>query len=395
MRAGIPYLFRGVAASEGMCGLVVHNGPVLVPSPIISPIRKPRNLRRSSSALNLFKRVEQKVEKTTREVGTAPPLATRQEMASTGVLKTEVQISEEFAWMKERSMGLHDPSSAFTSAKLVENIGKNRYKDVFAVEHSRVRLHGLLGNDYINANHVKCDGRHASGKDAGEEAYICTQAPLPTTMEDFWRMVWEQRTGVIVMLTRLFEGGKRKADCYWPTEGEEIWFGTFLVIGLRCKVSEGVTVRTFRIVPFVDGKGVGSRDVFHLQYGGWNDMGVPSASGVLHLVKLANLCKAMVAKRTRPGQTVGPTIVHCSAGIGRAGTFVAIDEALRCVRAQLHGNAWDAVSKLNVPKIVMDLRLQRMSMVQTQDQYRFIHEVLRHWATTLQPLPLAPVVAAC
>lgn len=328
-------------------------------------------------------------------MGSCVPQIARQEMASSGVLKTEEQITEEFTWLRERSSGLHDPSAAFSSAKLEENIGKNRYKDVFALEHSRVRLRGLLGNDYINANHVKCNGSHAAGKEAGEEAYICTQAPLPSTMEDFWRMVWEQRTGVIVMLTRLFEGGKRKADCYWPTEGEEIWFGSFLVIGLRCKESEGVTVRTFRIVPFVDGKGVGSRDVFHLQYGGWNDMGVPSASGVLHLAKLANLCKHMVAKRNRPGQTVGPTVVHCSAGIGRAGTFVAIDEALRCVRAQLHGNAWDAVSKLNVTKIVMDLRQQRMSMVQTQDQYRFIHEVLQHWATTLQPLHSTPATASC
>ncbi|XP_034854192.1 receptor-type tyrosine-protein phosphatase S isoform X8 [Mirounga angustirostris] len=245
-----------------------------------------------------------------------------------------------------------DPGQQFTweHSNLEVNKPKNRYANVIAYDHSRVILQpieGIVGSDYINANYV--DGYRR------QNAYIATQGPLPETFGDFWRMVWEQRSATIVMMTRLEEKSRIKCDQYWPNRGTETY--GFIQVTLL----DTIELATFCVRTFSLHKNGSSekREVRQFQFTAWPDHGVPEyPTPFLAFLRRVKTCNPPDA---------GPVVVHCSAGVGRTGCFIVIDAMLERIKPEKTVDVYGHVTLM---------RSQRNYMVQTEDQYSFIHEAL-------------------
>nr|XP_015201056.1 PREDICTED: receptor-type tyrosine-protein phosphatase delta isoform X32 [Lepisosteus oculatus] len=253
-----------------------------------------------------------------------------------------------------------DPGQQFTweHSNLEVNKPKNRYANVIAYDHSRVLLsaiEGIPGSDYINANYI--DGYRK------QNAYIATQGSLPETFGDFWRMIWEQRSANIVMMTKLEERSrmpsyffsKVKCDQYWPTRGTET-YGLIQVTLLDTVELATYCVRTFAL--YKNGSSE-KREVRQFQFTAWPDHGVPEhPTPFLAFLRRVKACNPPDA---------GPMVVHCSAGVGRTGCFIVIDAMLERIK---HEKTVDIYGHVTL------MRSQRNYMVQTEDQYIFIHDAL-------------------
>ncbi|XP_035385731.1 receptor-type tyrosine-protein phosphatase delta isoform X25 [Electrophorus electricus] len=245
-----------------------------------------------------------------------------------------------------------DPGQQFTweHSNLEVNKAKNRYANVIAYDHSRVLLSaidGIPGSDYINANYI--DGYRK------QNAYIATQGALPETFGDFWRMVWEQRSANIVMMTKLEERSRVKCDQYWPTRGTET-YGLIQVTLLDTVELATYCVRTFAL--YKNGSSE-KKEVRQFQFTAWPDHGVPEhPTPFLAFLRRVKACNPPDA---------GPMVVHCSAGVGRTGCFIVIDAMLERIK---HEKTVDIYGHVTL------MRAQRNYMVQTEDQYVFIHDAL-------------------
>ncbi|KTG04162.1 hypothetical protein cypCar_00016660 [Cyprinus carpio] len=213
------------------------------------------------------------------------------------------------------------------AADLPVNRPKNRYTNILPYDFSRVKLislHNDEGSDYINANFIP-------GYNSPNE-FIATQGPLPETRNDFWKMVLQQKSHIIVMLTQCNE--RRRAD--------------------------------------------ETQDVLHFNYTSWPDHGVPTVNAIesiLHFVQIV---------RQQVNRTKGPIVVHCSAGVGRTGTFIALDRLMQHIQEHEY---------VDVLGLVSDMRSHRLSMVQTEEQYVFIHQcVLLMWKKKKQQTHTSDVI---
>ncbi|XP_071953982.1 receptor-type tyrosine-protein phosphatase delta-like isoform X3 [Antedon mediterranea] len=253
-----------------------------------------------------------------------------------------------------------EPGQSFTwdHSNMEYNKQKNRYANVIAYDHSRVSLNsvdGYPGSDYINANF--CDGYCKSN------AYVSTQGPLPETIPDFWRMIWEQRTSTIVMMTRLEERSRVKCDQYWPMRGSETYGGVQVTMLDSSELAHYI-IRTFSIIN-VKNRSSEKREIRQFQFTAWPDHGVPEhATGVLQFVNRV--------KNSNPADA-GPIAVHCSAGVGRTGAFIVIDSMLERIKHE---------KSVDIYGHVTCLRAQRNYMVQTEEQYIFIHDALLEAVTS-------------
>ncbi|XP_065904304.1 receptor-type tyrosine-protein phosphatase delta-like isoform X2 [Dysidea avara] len=252
-----------------------------------------------------------------------------------------------------------EPVAPGEAAKLPVNRTKNRYANIFAYDESRVKLQSKTedGSDYINSSFI--DGFSKSN------AYIAAQGPMPDTVKDFWQMVWEQKTPTIVMLTRTMEGNKPKCEKYWPNNvGDTINPKPSLTVKLtQLQLFADYEIRTLQVQATSDPNSV-PLELNHFLFTGWPDHGVPQfATGLISFIRRV--------RQSHP-KDGPPMLVHCSAGVGRTGTFITLDIMLERI-PQTHD--------VNVYECVQTIRVQRVLMVQTLDQYIFIHDALDEFIT--------------
>ncbi|XP_045676047.1 tyrosine-protein phosphatase non-receptor type 13 isoform X8 [Phyllostomus hastatus] len=237
-----------------------------------------------------------------------------------------------------------------------ENRRKNRYKNILPYDATRVPLGDEGG--YINASFIKMP----VGKE--EFVYIACQGPLPTTVGDFWQMIWEQKSTVIAMMTQEVEGEKIKCQRYWPNVlGRTTMVSNRLQLALvKMQLLKGFVVRAMTLEDIQTGE---VRHISHLNFTAWPDHDTPSQPD--DLLTFISYMRHM--------HSSGPIITHCSAGIGRSGTLICIDVVLGLIRQDL---------EFDISDLVRCMRLQRHGMVQTQDQYIFCYQVILYVLTRLQ-----------
>ncbi|KAM8969377.1 tyrosine-protein phosphatase non-receptor type 13 isoform X3 [Sarcophilus harrisii] len=229
-----------------------------------------------------------------------------------------------------------------------ENRRKNRYKNILPYDATRVPLGDEGG--YINASFIKMPVGNK------EFFYIACQGPLPTTVADFWQMIWEQNATVIAMMTQEVEGEKIKCQRYWPDIlGKTIMVNNRLRLALvRVQQLKGFIVRAMELQDIQTGE---IRYVSHLNFTAWPDHDTPSQPDEL----------LMFISYMRHVHKSGPIIIHCSAGIGRSGTLICIDVVLGLINQDL---------EFDISDLVRTMRLQRHGMIQTEDQYIFCYQVV-------------------
>ncbi|XP_048833661.1 receptor-type tyrosine-protein phosphatase C-like isoform X8 [Brienomyrus brachyistius] len=228
---------------------------------------------------------------------------------------------------------------------------KNRYVDILPYDHNRVQMSSSAdGSDYINASFI--DGYKEAKK------YIAAQGPKNETVVDFWRMVWEQQSSIIVMVTRCEEGNRNKCAQYWPSlDRETEIFEEFIV---KINGEDHFPDYIIRRLCVTNKREKSTeREVTHIQFTSWPDHGVPGeAHLLLKLRRRVNSFKNLFS---------GPIIVHCSAGVGRTGTYIGIDAMMEGLEAE---------GRMDIYGYVAQLRRQRCLMVQVEAQYILIHQAL-------------------
>uniref|UniRef100_A0A3P8WMT0 Receptor-type tyrosine-protein phosphatase kappa n=1 Tax=Cynoglossus semilaevis TaxID=244447 RepID=A0A3P8WMT0_CYNSE len=262
---------------------------------------------------------------------------------------TQMKCAEGYGFKEEYESFFEGQSAPWDSAKKDENRIKNRYGNIIAYDHSRVRLQAQEGeqsSDYINANYV--DGYHRPNH------YIATQGPMQETVFDFWKMIWQENTAAIVMVTNLVEVGRVKCCKYWPDDTEI--YRDIKVTLIETELLSEYVIRTFA----VEKRGTHEiREIRQFHFTGWPDHGVPyHATGLLGFIRRV---------KSKTLTNAGPMVVHCSAGAGRTGCFIVIDIMLDMAERE---------GVVDIYNCVRELRSRRVNMVQTEEQYVFIHDAI-------------------
>jgi len=275
----------------------------------------------------------------------------------------KLQIKKEYKLLKEKEKNKRYAISHFLTSSLPKNINKNRYPSYPAYESTRVKIYCDHCNtldtrkcdhdhdDYIHGNFVTSPLR--------ERTFIACQAPLPNTMIHFWKMIWQNNISLVLMLTLFEEAGAVKCHQYFPTSSEPFKMGDF-VIQLICQTNQNNVIIRELILKNIRCPNE-EKKVFHAQYLGWPDHSVPeSVNDVFPLIHLSDNVNRLFS-------CTSPMVVHCSAGIGRTGTFISI---LNCIISiSMYGTC-------DVAKIVEKLREERYGCITSKEQYKFIYKVI-------------------
>ncbi|XP_067101530.1 receptor-type tyrosine-protein phosphatase H-like isoform X1 [Osmerus mordax] len=231
---------------------------------------------------------------------------------------------------------------------------KNRFTNVLPYDWSRVKLSVTYPDrtsDYINASYMPGYG--------SSKQYIAAQGPLPSTVNDFWRMIWEQRVRGVVMVTNCVEGGRGKCEQYWPVDSAPCLYGDLLVTNTSQHKDSDWTLREFRVK---NESSAEERSVKHFHFTSWPDHGVPQSTTAL--IQFRQLVRQHIEG---PGAGAGPTVVHCSAGVGRTGTLIALDVTLQQMERE---------RAVGIAAFVHKMRQSRPLMVQTESQYVYLHQCI-------------------
>lgn len=231
------------------------------------------------------------------------------------------------------------------------NSKKNRFTNIHPFDKSRVPL-SVIGDDeqtsYINASFVK--GCNA------EREYIAAQGPNALTVNDFWRMIWEHDVKIIIMLTQLVEGNKKKCERYWPEDNKEHSYGSVQVRKESSAERSDFILTDLKIKSDDSSKW---RNVRHVFFTAWKDHGTPESPDTL--IRFVRTCQGMFGPR---GGAQPPILVHCTAGVGRTGTFIALDMCLQKLEVE---------DDIDIFHLIMDLRENRRCMVQNEKQYTYLY----------------------
>ncbi|XP_040206341.1 receptor-type tyrosine-protein phosphatase kappa isoform X14 [Rana temporaria] len=266
-----------------------------------------------------------------------------------------MKTSDSYGFKEEYESFFEGQSASWDVAKKDQNRTKNRYGNIIAYDHSRVILQPVEddpSSDYINANYIDIwlyrDGYQRPSH------YIATQGPVHETVYDFWRMIWQEQSACIVMVTNLVEVGRVKCYKYWPDDTEV--YGDFKVTCVEMEPLAEYVIRTFTL----ERRGYNEiREVKQFHFTGWPDHGVPyHATGLLSFIRRVKLSNPPSA---------GPIVVHCSAGAGRTGCYIVIDIMLDMAERE---------GVVDIYNCVKALRSRRINMVQTEEQYIFIHDAI-------------------
>ncbi|XP_072483800.1 FERM and PDZ domain-containing protein 2 isoform X3 [Notamacropus eugenii] len=258
----------------------------------------------------------------------------------------EKQIARNETFVEFLSLDNVKPLDDCILGNAPQNKEKNRYRDIVPYDGTRVPLGER--KDYINASYIRILNSEE------EYFYIATQGPLPGTTEDFWQMVWENKSNVIAMMTKEIEDGFIKCHRYWPISlNKPLELQNYIIALENYQILETFTIRAFKMV-----KKTGSVHFVHqIQFINWPDHGIPTSFDAF--VKYVRYMKKI--------HETGPIIAHCSAGIGRTGVLLCVDVVLRALEKDFN---------FNIKNIVTQMREQRFGMVQTKEQYHFCYEIV-------------------
>ncbi|XP_016284580.1 tyrosine-protein phosphatase non-receptor type 22 isoform X2 [Monodelphis domestica] len=264
------------------------------------------------------------------------------------------EFASEFLKLKRQSTKYKmDKTYPTTVAERPENIKKNRYKDILPFDHSRVKLSLITSDEdshYINANFIK--GVY------GPKAYIATQGPLATTLLDFWRMIWEYSVLIIVMACMEFEMGKKKCERYWAEPGETVLqCGPFSISCESENKKSDYVIRTLKAKLNNE-----TRTIYQFHYKNWPDHDVPSS--------LDPILELIWEVRCYQEDDSVPICIHCSAGCGRTGVLCAVDYTWKLLKDGI------IPVNFNIFSLIQDMRTQRPSLVQTQEQYELVYNAV-------------------
>lgn len=277
----------------------------------------------------------------------------------------ELRLEEEHLLAEYEQLPKRHTEMVVTTATMPENAERNRFRDLVPYEENRVELVPSKENNtgYINASHIKVTIR-------GEEwHYIATQGPLANTCQDFWQMIWEQGVNVIAMVTAEEEGGKSKSHRYWPKLGSKhnsATHGKFKVT-TKFRTDSGCYATTgLKVRHLLSGQ---ERTVWHLQYTDWPEHGCPEyVQGFLSYLEEIQSVRRHTNSMLEPSRSLRPpVVVHCSAGVGRTGVVILTELMICCLEHN---------ERVDVPVMLARLRQQRMLLVQSPAQYKFVYQVL-------------------
>ncbi|KAL3123411.1 hypothetical protein niasHT_004583 [Heterodera trifolii] len=279
---------------------------------------------------------------------------------------SDFRFSEEYEDLRTIGLG-----QSCIAADLTANRAKNRFTNILPYDHSRVKLKPTDdddGSDYVNASYIP-------GFNSRRE-FIAAQGPLPSTRDHFWRLIWEHQVPAVVALTKCIEKGRDKCHQYWPDNNSRSVLYADIEVTLLTESIEydEFTIRELRLTNMAE-PNQSARTVQHLHYQAWPDFGVPDhPAGIVHLARLFR-------NKLPPSSSNKPTIVHCSAGVGRSGTFIALDRLVQHI---------ESGRSIDVFGTVYEMRLERCHMVQNEQQYIFIHHCLQYVLENFYPFLLCP-----
>ncbi|XP_019442018.1 PREDICTED: protein-tyrosine-phosphatase PTP1-like [Lupinus angustifolius] len=269
-------------------------------------------------------------------------------------------ILQDFAHLEANMITPTEMRRRSTIALQPLNFNKNRYTSILPFDENRVILRSSTdgrseAHDYINANYCSIEGSCPGSV----SHFIATQGPLPQTYEDFWDMLIQQHCPVIVMLTSLVENDTVKCGDYFQTEDDEpTIFGNISILTKWVKSTENALLLRHLEVKHKDLEEASF--VLHVHYNEWPDEGVPKDTFAV---------REILKRLYHLPPNLGPIVVHCSAGIGRTGTYCTIHNTIQRILA-------GDLSALDIANTVSVFRSQRIGMLQTQDQYIFCYKAI-------------------
>ncbi|XP_049836148.1 phosphatidylinositol phosphatase PTPRQ-like isoform X3 [Schistocerca gregaria] len=260
------------------------------------------------------------------------------------------RLSSEFQLLSTLCVDIND-TNTFSVGRLPDNKRKNRYINILPFDANRVKLDIVDGDpssDYINASFIQGYSKNIE--------YIATQGPKEETVKDFWLMVYQYDVTIIVMVTQLEEQGKVKCHQYYPNLRETAKYGD---ISVKCSTELQFSIYTSRTIMLE--KGQERKKIVHLHFREWPDFGCPTTTDVM--LQFCQIVRHQILL-----SSAGLTVVHCSAGVGRTGTLVALDILLQHIREN---------KTIDIFGVVYNLRKQRTNMVQSEAQYAYIYRCMR------------------